>query len=180
MPEHLSARVSSCTCMCKWLSFCMCVSKGSSDSHVLPARQSVRPRLPRSCQAGTLGWAVPTARHLCLVRRVNLAFKTRAPRTTPSPPSSMLRLVHVLFLWCVVAVLVCLSLMLVCTCVLLRVMRAVVCHSVATVSTSSRSALANVNRKRWFATGSVQRRVTAYKMMVYVDIYVYNERADHG
>ena len=39
--------------------FCMFVSKGSSDSHVLPARQSVRPRLPRSCRGrhGGLGCA---------------------------------------------------------------------------------------------------------------------------
>ena len=47
------------------------------------------------------GWAVPTERNLCLVWHVNLAFRTRAPRTTSSPPFSMLQLVHVLFLWCV-------------------------------------------------------------------------------
>ena len=51
-------------------------------------------------------------------------------------PSSMLWLVHVLFLWCV-AVLVCLLLMVVCTCVVLRDMRAVVCNSVAKISTQS-------------------------------------------
>ena len=44
--------------------------------------------------------------------------------------------------------------MLVCTCVVLRVMRAAVCYSVAIVSTHSRGALANVRRKSWFATGS--------------------------
>ena len=77
----------------------------------------------------------------------------------------MLRLVHVLFLWCV-ALLVCLLLMLVCMCVVLRVVRAVVYCSVATISTHSYSDLANVNHKCWFATGSVQRRVTAYQMTV--------------
>ena len=63
-----------------------------------------------------LGWAVPAARNPLPAQHVNLAFRTRAPRTTPS----MLRLVHVLFLWCV-ALLVCLLLMLACMCVVLRV-----------------------------------------------------------
>ena len=61
------------------------------------------------------GGHVRAAQNPWPVLPARLASSTRA-RTTPSPPSSMLRLVHVLFLWCV-AVLAYLSLMLVCTCV---------------------------------------------------------------
>ena len=47
------------------------------------------------------GWAIPPARNLWLLHPVYLAFWTRAPRTAPSPSSSMLRLMHVLFFGCV-------------------------------------------------------------------------------
>ena len=51
----------------------------------------------------------------CAGCHVNLVSCTQAPRKTPSPPCSMLRLVHVWLLWCV-APLVYLLLMLVCVC----------------------------------------------------------------
>ena len=63
---------------------------------------------------------------------------------------------------------------------MLFVVRAVVCCSVAIISTHSCSDLANVNHKCWFATGSVQRRVTACQMTVYVDICVSHDIADRG
>ena len=97
-----------------------CAYRNVMTQSVLPARRfglaflgPLKPgRLRLSCASRTP----------CPVLPARLASPTRT-RTTPSPPSSMLRLVHVLFWWCV-AVLVCLLLMLVCMCVVLRVMRA--------------------------------------------------------
>ena len=84
-----------------------------------------------------------------------------------------------LVLWCV-ALFVCKLFMLVCTSVVLRVMRAVVCHNVATISTHPWSALANVNRKSQFATECVQRRVIACQITVYIDTFVSHDRVNHG
>ena len=41
-------------------------------------------------------------------------------------------------------------------------------------------ALANVSRKSWFATGYAQRRVIAYQVTVYVDIFVSHNSVDRG
>ena len=85
--------------------------------------------LPSSVLSGgyVLGCAVPTARKLSLVQPVNLASWTRAPHTTPFPPSSMLRLVRD-WVFVVRALFVCKLQMLVRTCVMLRVMCAAVCY----------------------------------------------------
>ena len=55
--------------------------------------------------------------------------------------------------------------MLVCTCVVHRVVRAVVCHSVAII---------------WFAAGYVQRRAIAHQITVRVDAHGPHDSVDHG
>ena len=106
--------------MCEWLFF-VCACRRVTVTESSAARPPARSASCSSVFSGqhVLGWAA--AQNPWPARHVDLAFSTRrAPRTTPSKPSSMLRLVHVLF-WCCVALLVCLLLMLSCMCVVLRV-----------------------------------------------------------
>ena len=78
----------------------MCVSKGCTDAvKCCPPSGSASPSLVLSGRH-VLGWAVRTPRNPWPAPHVNLAFWTWAPRTTPSPPPSMLRLVHVLSVVC--------------------------------------------------------------------------------
>ena len=118
---HAYARVSGYLFACAYRS----VTVTQSSAARPPARSATR----SSVFSGrhVLSWAVPAARNPWPARHVNLASRTRAPRTTPSKPSSMLRLVHVLFLWCV-ALLVSLLPMLARTCVVLRVACCCVLH----------------------------------------------------
>ena len=118
--EHFCVCVRSSICMCEWLSFCMCVSKGCTDAVMCcpPALRfglafpgPLRPvRLRLSCAGST----EPVACAACQT----VIFDTA--RTTPSPPSSMLRLVRDCFCG-LLLLLVCLLLMLACMCVVLRV-----------------------------------------------------------
>ena len=106
--EYLSACVSLCICMQVALFF-MCVLKGYSHTVKFcpPARRFGLAFLG-PLRPARLGLGCPDPTEPVPARHVNLAFWIRAPCTTLSPPSSMLRLVHVLFFWSV-AVLVCLS-----------------------------------------------------------------------
>ena len=78
--------------------FCMCVSKGFCDAVKCcpPARRFGLAFPGPLSDRHVRGWAVPTPRNPWPAPHVNLAFWTRAPRTTPS----MLRLVNVLSVVC--------------------------------------------------------------------------------
>ena len=82
-----------------------------------PAARSAGSASPSSVLSGrhVSGSHVRAAQNPWPVLPARLASSTRA-HTTPSPPSSMLRLAHVLLLWCV-ALSVCMLLMLACICV---------------------------------------------------------------
>ena len=99
-----------------------CAYRKVTVTQSIAARPPSASASPSSVLSGrhVLGWAFPTPRNPWPARNLNLAFWTRAPRSTPSPPSSTLRLVHVMFLWCV-----CLLVMVVCMCVFLRVVFAI-------------------------------------------------------
>ena len=115
------------------------------------------------------GCAVPTARNLLLVQPVDLASWTRAPRNTPSPPSSMLQLVRAWFLlpWSVCVQVVDVGMY----------VRGAACCACCDVLQRCHKFDAILKR---FDNGYVQRRVTAYQMTVCVDICVFHDSVDHG
>ena len=130
VPEHLSARVSSCICVCKWLFLFMCVSKGYGDTvkccpptlpfglgflePLRPVRlrlgwpDTTEPMACAACQSGTVHTALRTTpscgnnlrRFQKRVPVLALAVRAQTPSSLPLPSKYALLLSSGLRRWC--------------------------------------------------------------------------------
>ena len=157
--------------------FCVCVRSSICMRRKVVLTQSSAARQPSGSGSPSLvlsgryvlGCPARAARNPWPVLPARLSSSTRA-RTTPSPPSSMLRLVRDCFCG-VLLLLVCLLLMLACMCVVLRV----ACCGVLQRQHNSDAVLKRLGSRHackltlnWLGTAT--RNSSAHQMRVYVDI----------